>query len=159
MTTKIPVYAHILGEGLFIFRTNGKRIISEPAIPAVTGLLGYIIAPDRTLVWKGDNGIDIYQTAETFDAAADGKTTARMDGPPFYRGYERGRVLPKSFDLAVAVYYAERNMHDLAWEPAISTSCSRSIDYPREALRPGLQDQARSPADGRSAPRMAAAAH
>ena len=161
MTTKIPVHAHILGEGLFVFRTTGKRIIAEPTIPAITGLIGYIIAPDRTLVWKGDNGIDIYRTAESFDSAANGptKTAARLDGPPYYRGYERGRVLPKSFDLAVAVYYAERNMHDLAWEPAIFTSCSRSMDRPHDDLLPSFQGQARCAANGTSAPRMAAKAH
>ena len=123
MTTKIPVYAHIFGERFYVLKTDSNRVIAEPAVPVITQLIGHIIAPDRTLVWKGHNGIDIYRTIESFAAAADRiiKATARLDGPPYYRSYEGGRVLPESFDLAVAVYYAEHNMHDLTWESLIHT--------------------------------------
>jgi len=97
MSVRIPVYEHTFGDGLSILKATDKRVIAEPDAQIITELVGYIIAPDTTIPWETANGIDIL-------TKADGSA-----------------VSSKSFDLPVAIYYAEKNMHNMTWEPNVCT--------------------------------------
>jgi len=108
MDTRIPVYEHSFGDGLSILKTRDNRFIAEPSIPSTCQLLGHIIAPAQSRAWETGNGIDVTETDR-------GLVPMRPHG-------ERvvfSTVPRKSFDLALAMYYAEHAMHGLRWDAMI----------------------------------------